>query len=58
MEKGFSKSGQCRGSNEREILYPPTLQEIFSAALNPNSHQNSHLTKTKKATSRAASATY
>jgi hypothetical protein len=42
---------------KEKMLYPPTLREIFSAALNTNSHQNSHLTKTKKAISRAASAT-
>jgi hypothetical protein len=32
-------------------------RKYISAALNPNSHQNSHQSKTKKTTSRAASAT-
>jgi len=33
----------------------PASQKIFLGTRNSNSHQNSHLTKTKKATSRVAS---
>jgi hypothetical protein len=32
------------------------VQKNIFATLDPNSHQNSHLSKTKKATSRVASA--
>jgi hypothetical protein len=35
-----------------------TLCLNISSILNPNSHQNSHLSKTKKATFRVASITY
>src|SRR5665213_1022311 len=42
---------------KEKIRHSRPGRKYFSAALNPNSHQNSHRGKTKKATSRMAHAT-
>ena len=56
----FSRSDHPErlGRVRRPAAQQSGVHKIFLSLLNPNSHQNSHQTKTKKATSRVAPANY